>query len=272
MEPNKDFTLIIHGPLTMYTVFTLYRYKEIFPIIIVIPRLQELGENTILKEVHNLMQTKGNRISLFIYDIPEKTNVINDQNRYYHFFSVHLGLQACTTKYSIKLRSDEFYSDLEPIVEAVKGNSGKLITTDVFFRNTKLPYHPSDHIVAGNTEAMLETFATAKLLCENAEVPNYKSLMKYTTETNMKSFDKEKNWLAAEQHLGLGAVLSQISPSKLKEPNQVQIMKELFHIVPTKELGLFRVMFNSAKDGPAEYLNDKFFNPESDINDIEDYN
>jgi hypothetical protein len=48
-------------------------------------------------------------------------------------------------------------------------------------------------------------------------------------------------------------------------------MKEVFHIVSSKELGLFRVMMNSAKGGPIEYFDTSFFNEEMDINNIEKY-
>jgi hypothetical protein len=272
MEPSKDITLIIHGPLSIYTVFSLYRYKPSFPIIVVTPRPKDLTENNIVKEVQNLMELPGGRISLLMYDILPNETIDNTQNRYYHFYSVHLALQAVTTKFAIKIRSDEFYSDMSPILDALKNYPSRLITTDVFFRNARNPMHPSDHVVAGSTEFMLDTFRTAKLLCEGAELPNRAALTKYILDNSHRPpAGKDKTWLAAEQILGMGVVLSQLPANKFKDLDGVQLMKEFFYIVPTCKLGLFRVMFNSAKDGPLEYFNDTFFDEEADVNNIDAY-
>lgn len=272
MEPLKDFTLIIHGPLTMYTVFTLYRHKDSFPVVIVAPRPKELVDNTILAEVQRLMQQSNNNISLFIYDDAVPSNINNEQNRYLHFFSVHLGLQSCKTPYTIKMRSDEFFSDLSPVVESVSNNKNKLITTDVFFRNSRQPFHPSDHLVAGNTQTLLESFGAAKNLCEGIEIPNSSKMIRFVADQTKQQVDgKDLRWMAAEQVLGLGAILTQLPANRLREPDTIEIMKELFHIVPAESLGLFRVMYNSAKNGPVEYINSSYFNVESDIDDIEKY-
>jgi hypothetical protein len=207
-----------------------------------------------------------------MYDMVPGEDTDNTQNRYYHFFSVHLALQAVTTRYSIKIRSDEFYSDLAPLIDAVTLNVDKLITTDVFFRNPQMPLHPSDHVVAGNTQIMLDTFKTAKLLCEKDDVPNSALLTKYIIDNTAKpNTNKDKSWFAAEQILGIATILSQVPSGKLNELDGIKLMRELFHIVPTHKLGLFRVMVNSSKGGPTEYFNSKFFDLSTDVSDIHDY-
>ena len=257
--------------MSLYTIFTLYRFKDMFSIIIVTPRPDQLTNNAILKEIETLMQDPTNKISLFLYDTTLKDGINNEQNKYYHFFSVYLGLEACVTPFCIKMRSDEFYSNLEPIMAAATQNKDKLVTTDVFFRNATMPIHPSDHLVAGKTSTMLETFKTAKLLCEKVNVPYVQELTKYILENTQRHVNTDKNWLAAEQLLGMGAMLSQISPSKLKEPKGIELMKELFYIVKVINLGLFRVMFNSHKDGPKEFHDETYFDNTTDIDDINDY-
>lgn len=274
MELNKDFTLIIHGPLSIYTAFTLYRYKDKFPIIISTPRPQYLQDNSILKEIQQMMEGDGCKISLFLYDTDWPSTINNDQNRYAHFFSVYLALQACKSPYTIKMRSDEFYSNLEPFINAIIENKSKIVTNDVFFRNAKIPFHPSDHLLGGPTGVVLETFRTAKEICEGVDVSGLTSLLDYTKKLAAEfnaSVNRDKNWFAAEQTLGLGAVLSQMSINKLREPDCVKLMKDMFFIVPATELGLFRVMFNSHKDGPRDFNNGLYFDEELDVNDIENY-
>jgi hypothetical protein len=245
----------------------LYRYAESYPIIIVAPRPEQLSENNILKEIEDLMERKGGGISLFLYDTTNiDLNAVNNaQNKYYHFYSVYLGLQACRTSTVIKIRSDEFYSDISPIVDAIKSNINKLVTTDVFFRNCKMPWHPADHIVGGTTSTMTDTFKLAKEICEGLEPSHSKQLLKYIKDATGKEF------IAAEQILGISATISQVPANKLKEPDCASIMKELFHIVPTEQLGMFRVMFNSANPKPIEYTDAKYYNESTDINDINNY-
>jgi hypothetical protein len=241
---------------------------------VVVPKPNETTNSKFLTEIQELIKEKDTNISLFIYDPTWKETYNNEQNRYSHFFSVHLALQACNTPYAIKMRSDEFYSNLSPLIQAIEENKTKLTTTEVFFRNADFPFHPSDHLVGGNTQTMIEAFGTAKLLCENNLTPISAHLLKYTKEKNeplISKVHRDKGWLAAEQHLGLGTVISQCAPNKLKEPEHVSLMKEVFHIVSLKELGLFRVMMNSAKGGPVEYFDTSFFNEEMDINNIEKY-
>lgn len=263
---DNKFTLIVHGPLTMYTVFTLYRHAETFPIVIVAPRPSELSNNNILKEIQTFMDRKDKRVSLFLYDDTIDTKTINNaQNRYYHFYSVYLGLQSCSTPYTIKLRSDEFYSNLEPITSAVKEHKNKLVTTEVFFRNCGMPYHPSDHIVAGATDVMLEVFQAAKHWCEGINVEGTVPFKAYIANITNKPF------VSAEQYLGVSAALTQIPGNKLKEPDCTSIMKELFHIVKTDELGMFRVMFNSANPKPLEYIDNSFYSTDEDIDDMKNY-
>lgn len=271
---SKEFTLIIHGPLSIYTVFSLYRYRDTFPIVISIPRPQDDSHDKFLTEIQEMVKDKNTNISLLIYDPNWKESYNNEQNRYSHFFSVQLALQACSTPYAIKMRSDEFYSNLSPIVNAVKKHKTKLITNEVFFRNAVIPFHPSDHLVAGGVEMMLETFATAKLLCENNLTSTTAHLLKYTKEKNNTLYTKfhiENGWLAAEQHFALGAIASQSAPNKLKDPDHVPLMKEIFHIVPCSELGLFRVRVNSGKGGPTEFFDTSFFKEDLDVDDMENY-
>jgi hypothetical protein len=274
MEHNKDFTLIIHGPLSIYTVFMLYQYKAQYPIVLSTPRPTKTTNPTVLPEIQTMMSSEENNISLIVYDNVWPENINNHQNRYAHFFSVHMALQAVKTPYAIKIRSDEFYSNIVPVLDAVKEMPTKIITTDIFFRKSTVPFHPSDHMVAGETKMLMDVFATAKYLCEDVDSPKFKDILEYTKNNNVflaNKASKDSSWLAAEQFLGIGTIFTQCSPNKLKNIDHVLLMKELFHIVPTNKMGMFRVMYNSAKDGPKEYFDTSYFDPETDVADIKEY-
>jgi len=269
MARSDKITLIIHGPLSIYTTFMLYRYYRDYPIIIVIPKTIPEKAELFLKEIQRMMADKDYQVSLFMYDESLPNNAYNDQNRYYHFLSVHLGLTACSTDYAVKVRSDEFYSDLTPFVNAVMDSNDKIVTSDVFFRNSTIPYHPSDHLVGGATKEMLEMFRLAREFSENQEQRESNVLIKHCKATKTPF---GVGLLTAEQQMGCAAITLQYSTSKLEKISVVEAMIERFFIVPCSELGVFRIGFNSnSKEGPKEYIDESYFNVATDIKDINDY-
>jgi hypothetical protein len=265
MARHKEVTLVIHGPLSIYTVFTLYKYHREFPIIIVTPKTIPNRAESILKEIQRLVVDKEYQLSLFMYDETLPNDVFNIQNRYYHYLSVQIGLTACVTEYAIKIRSDEFYSDLVPFANAVTTLGRKIVTNDVFFRNTSMPYHISDHLVGGKTREMLETFRLAREFSENQEQRESNILIKYCRTAKVPA-------LTAEQQLACAAITVPYSSSELEKLSVVDAMKERFFIVPCSDLGIYRIAYNSSpKDAPKEYVDDSYYNAATDVRDINDY-
>lgn len=97
-------------------------------------------------------------------------NLYNNQNIFFHIQSVLRGLKQVRTSKVIKLRSDEIYLNLHPIVTAMYEYPHKFITTNIFIRKqTTHPFHCSDHIIAGSTDNMLKMFLGGELLIHNRE-------------------------------------------------------------------------------------------------------
>jgi hypothetical protein len=263
MAINKECSLVIHGPISIYTLLSIYKHREEYPITVVIPRPtnEQSSQKALLRELNLLAADDKFSTNLLVYNphVPEGTD--NKQNRYLHFFSVAAGLQLCNTKYSIKLRSDEFYSDLSPFVEAVQ-SSGKIVTNDVFFRRPeKYVFHPSDHLVGGTTETLLEAFSLARKYCEMPD-----ELKKIPT-VDKKIFADIKKSLAAEQVFGVAAIVTAQGLNSLELDDSLA-MRNTFHIVPSDELGFFRIAYNSGKT-PMEYFTTEYYNQETDINNID---
>lgn len=269
MAQSDKVTLIVQGPLSIYTTFMLYRYHRDYPIIVVIPKTIPQKSELFLKEIQRMMSDEDFKVSLFMYDDTCPEGYYNEQNRYYQFLSTHLGLTACKTSYAIKIRSDEFYSDLAPFVEEVLNVNDKIVTNDVFFRNSSIPYHPSDHLVGGETKELTEIFKLAREFSESTEVRESNPIIKMcrSTKTILGS-----NFLAAEQQLGAACITVQYSATKLEKLSPVEAMQDRFSIVPTSKLGIFRIGFNSNnKEGPKEYVDESYFNKDTDVKDIEQY-
>ena len=82
-------------------------------------------------------------------------------NVYYQCKSVENALNAGMEKtdFVIKLRTDEFYSNLSPVVDRLLANPNKIVTNNVFLRDQKeFPYSISDHVIGMSYENMDKTF------------------------------------------------------------------------------------------------------------------
>jgi hypothetical protein len=268
MENNKQFTIIIHGPLTVYTMFSLFRHADHAKIVLTFPTPTD-SSTALFKQIINMASTSNGNISLISYGNIVPDAVDNRQNKYLHFSSVETALNLCNTEFVVKHRSDEFYTDLLPFYDAIKSNSNKIVTTDVFFRNSTMPFHPSDHLVGGTLKSLKEIFSLAKnyteVPMEDLVHPFFDIIRKSPGHTNIKI-------IASEQYLGVAAVINYLNDSDSTEDvDVVSLMKQSFHIVNTEKLGFFRVAFNSKKNPPHEYFDISYRTSDTDISDIKYY-
>lgn len=263
MTEHNDTTLLIQGPLTNYTLYSMYRYKGVFDIVISTP-LPTISNQTVYDEIMKVVNEKNSNVTIFTYGDILRSTYNNDQNRYYQFFSVYYGLSACKTEYTIKIRSDEFYSNIPVLIDTMKKNRYKIITNDVFFRNSKFLFHPSDHLVAGRTKLMNEVFSSAKNFCEDRSVIESNPYAIYVKEKS--GTDR----FTSEQLIGI-ATITFLQPSR--EPSDIDpviSMKNCFHIVKSEDLGVFRIAFNSSPT-KNEFTDNTYLSKTDDITDIEEY-
>lgn len=77
----------------------------------------------------------------------------------YQIITTTKGLYKVETEWVIKMRCDEYWSNVETIYSKMKSNPFKIVTGSMFFRNWELyQFHCSDKILAGKTENLLSTF------------------------------------------------------------------------------------------------------------------
>jgi hypothetical protein len=104
------------------------------------------------------------------YQIPEKWEIYINQyplvrfwehaNLDYQLITTLTGLKAVTTKYVIKMRCDEYWSNIESVYNRLLLNDKKIVTGSMFFREwgTYSKFHCSDKILAGTTENIKNMF------------------------------------------------------------------------------------------------------------------
>jgi hypothetical protein len=111
-----------------------------------------------------LSSINKNEINLTIIETPYIILVseFNEGNIYRQTCTSLAGLQHISTKYVIKLRSDNWFEDLTPIFEGILYNETKMISSNLYFRpDTLYKYHFSDQYFGGNTEIILLMFKIA---------------------------------------------------------------------------------------------------------------
>lgn len=157
-----------------------------------------------------------------------KEMIPNKQNIYFQCISTVRGLEKVKTKHAIKHRSDEYYTNMQPIIDKILSSPGKIISNNVFARRTwRYPYHVSDHIIGGMLSDILSTYVQAKTLLETD-----KALLGCAEQHIVCSFLKHKN----------------IDYNMKKPQNEItNTMKENFDIVAIKQLGDYHITANSQR-------------------------
>lgn len=93
----------------------------------------------------------------------KKPSVNGKQNSNLQIESTKRGLKLVDTKYVIKMRGDEYYSNIKDLEALISSNENKIITSPVFFRSpTMCKYHVSDHLIIGTTENLKKMFYLEK--------------------------------------------------------------------------------------------------------------
>jgi|GEM_PF-2889860 len=89
----------------------------------------------------------------------------NSQNIYLQATTVLAGLEKVETPYVVKLRSDEFFSNLSRVIDDF--NPKKLLFANIFVRDVSYKaYHISDHLFVGRTDRLTQAFRSLKSYIE----------------------------------------------------------------------------------------------------------
>lgn len=96
----------------------------------------------------------------------------------YQNYTTLNGIKLAKGYFCIKVRSDESFPVLDPLINKLKQNRDtkhpdtgkyqdyKIVTSNIYFRyDRENKFHPSDHIIAGTKERMERSFELANLYC-----------------------------------------------------------------------------------------------------------
>lgn len=140
-----QFSIIIQGPINDISLSYLDIYKQYGPVIVSCWDTDKVPDDlkgvTIIKNHINI------------------ENYANPQNIFMQATTTLSALRLVDTEYFIKVRSDEKYSNLQPIVDKVLSNVNKYVCNNIWFKKIDKEWlHPSDHLIAGKTLLFLNMF------------------------------------------------------------------------------------------------------------------
>ena len=152
----SDTSIIITGKLHKNGISTLDYYGSMFPVII------SCWEDDPNVSCLNSYKTNPN-FKIIKTKAPLEDKLINEKVLMrnstfpYQIISIVNSLKACTTKYVIKVRCDESWPDLLPLIELYNSDTNKLVCGNVFWSSI-YKHHIGDHIWMGQTKVLLETW------------------------------------------------------------------------------------------------------------------
>ena len=190
------------------------------------------------KDYPVIISTWENTIAMLaINNIPHNFTIIEnkfpEKNGYQNFnLQVHstlAGLELVNTEYVIKMRGDEYYSNIPYLLQKVKEFPELIHTSPVFFRKWNFyKLHISDHLIVGKTEYIKNMFVGAK----NTKL-----------ECQQKKFSPEQI-LTIEYLLSRG--VNTLIGGKMNDKSK-DVMKKYFSILDLENLKDYKITANVIK-------------------------
>lgn len=157
----SDLTIVVQGPFNVVSLANLETYAKFGRV--VVAGWQNIQEDLMRSVVE---ACRAANAELLLLPLPPVDGLLNPQNIYYQSHSTLAGLQRATTRFVIKVRSDEAYSNLEPVLERLHREPQRIWSGSVFFRRDQQhKFHIGDHIIAGDRQIMTRGFKYAKTAC-----------------------------------------------------------------------------------------------------------
>lgn len=157
---DKDFTIVVQGNLHPHGMGCLDLYREYGQVIV-----SFWSDND-----KRLLPRRPMEGVTFIENpkFRPQSHVYNAINIYYQLFTTLSGVLRSRSPYTIKVRCDEKFSTLDPVVSAVRERPECYTCLDVYFRpHNFMANHPSDHLVGSATMLLRQALELGKSMCED---------------------------------------------------------------------------------------------------------
>ena len=191
------------------------------------------------------------------YQIPTNWKVVKNKyplvrfrkeaNLDYQIITTLAGLSEVEGEWVIKMRTDEYYSNLDKVFKKMKANPEKIVSSSMFFRKYGLyKFHCSDKLLGGTTENLIGMYEST---LHNVE-------MKLWEET------------VPESQLGLGYIMAKDSTIDINDVNNKRAeLGEQF--IEDKGIKIFTTASNTISTEMMNIVTNEFIKNDNDKIDWE---
>ena len=171
-------------------------------------------------------------------DITKYHDYYNDANIVYQTVTSLQGLARVETKYAIKVRCDEYYTDMSKFIEVMKSAPTKLTTSNFLFVADKWQQlHPSDHVMGGLTENVMGMFIETFKVCDEHKGRKDPLMGSDIGIKNYKNGNLNNDRISPETLLFLSFLRHKKVPINCERSKE--IMREHCQLVELKDMGEF---------------------------------
>lgn len=168
-------------------------------------------------------------------DYPNTNNVYNFNNTFLQTFGVLKGLEDIDTEFTIRVRSDESFPNLDNFINNILKYPNKIHVTNLYsFRDEELKFCVGNHIFAAKTDVLRKAFNWALMACTgNLEEVTFAGDKLYVTDCQG---NKIQAWSEILQTISFLKALN-IDIDQTRSRN---IMKSNFYMTPLKDFPNFK--------------------------------
>lgn len=157
---NNDVSIIIQGPLNKISLGNINNYLKYGKVII---SCYENDDLTLIKE--EVLNNKNVEI-VKNKNIDISQNIFNQSNIFFQAYTCYNGAIKSNSKFTIKFRSDAYYSNLDKLMYNIKNYPDRIHSLNSFFlRDSYEKFHPSDHMFASKTDFFIKAMDFAYHIC-----------------------------------------------------------------------------------------------------------
>tara|TARA_Y100001938_G_C8088710_1_gene433694 strand:+ start:2220 stop:3023 length:804 start_codon:yes stop_codon:yes gene_type:complete len=157
-----NLTISIIGPIHQQSLDNIENYKKICKNILVFA-WSDINTETI--EVFRDKISDDESVTLYTYKSPPSQDVKNCMFQHYKTLlpqvkGIMIAATKCQTKYMIRTRADESFSDLSPMVKKFSNDTNTIVSSNIVWRTNwgGRKKHMGDHTFIGDTQTILDVY------------------------------------------------------------------------------------------------------------------
>tara|TARA_B100000929_G_scaffold273142_1_gene245300 strand:+ start:408 stop:1172 length:765 start_codon:yes stop_codon:yes gene_type:complete len=155
-----NLTIMIIGPYDEQSLSNVENYKKICKNVLVF-----MWSDIQTEKVQKYLLQDNENVTVYTEKSPDRSALENAMFQHYETLlpqvkGIMLTTEKCQTKYALRTRSDESFSDLSPMIEKFSKNLDSVVSSNIVWRTkwTRRKKHMGDHTFITDTETLYKVY------------------------------------------------------------------------------------------------------------------